>query len=75
MLLNGGSLRGARILKPETVALMGENHIGSLQAGVMLTAMPELANDVDLFPGAPLRWGLGHMLNLEAGPNDEAPAA
>jgi CubicO group peptidase (beta-lactamase class C family) len=69
MLLNGGSLRGARILKPETVALMGENHIGSLQAGVMQTAMPELTNDVNLFPDAPLGWGLGYMLNLEAGPN------
>jgi CubicO group peptidase (beta-lactamase class C family) len=66
-LLDGGGLRGSRILKPATVALMGQNHIGSLQAGVMKTVMPELTNDVDLFPGASLRWGLGYMLNVETG--------
>ena len=26
-------------------------------------------NDVDLFPGAQIRWGLGYMLNLQPGPN------
>ena len=31
--------------------------------------MPELTNDVDFFPGAPIRWGLGYMINLERGPN------
>ena len=69
MLLNGGSLDGARILRPETVALMNENQIGELPAGVLKSCMPELTNDVDFFPGAQLRWGLGYMLNLEAGPN------
>ena len=69
MLLHDGSLAGARILRPETVALMNRNHTGALPAGVMKTCMPELSNDVDFFPGAPVRWGLGHMLNLEAGPN------
>jgi hypothetical protein len=58
-LLNAGSLGNSRILKPETVALMGENHIGKLEAGVMKTVMPELTNDVDFSPAAPLRWGLG----------------
>ena len=48
-------------LKSTTVALMGQNHIGNLQAGVMKTVMPELTNDVDLFPGASLGWGLGYM--------------
>src|SRR5579884_294305 len=69
MLLNEGSLDGARVLKPETVALMGRNHIGDLPAGVLKTAMPERTNDVDFFPGQQVRWGLGYMLNLEPGPN------
>jgi methyl acetate hydrolase len=69
MLLHGGRLGDARILKPETVALMSRNHIGDLPAGIMKSSMPELSNDVDFFPGAPLRWGLGYMLNLEPGPN------
>ncbi|MBV8337592.1 MAG: beta-lactamase family protein [Alphaproteobacteria bacterium] len=69
MLLNGGSLGGARILKPETVALMGENHTGALPVGVRRTVMREITNDVDLFPGSRLCWGLGYLVHLEAGPN------
>jgi CubicO group peptidase (beta-lactamase class C family) len=69
MLLNGGSWKGARILKPETVALMGKNHTGNIPAGIMKSENPALSNDVDLFPGAEIRWGLGYMLNMQPGPN------
>ncbi|HET9926542.1 MAG TPA: serine hydrolase domain-containing protein [Methylomirabilota bacterium] len=69
MLLNGGSWNGARVLKPETVALMAQNHTGNIPCGVLKTQMPALSNDVDLFPGADIRWGLGYMLNLQPGPN------
>ena len=69
MLLNGGMLNGARILKPETVALMHANHIGELPAGIMQSCNPEVSADVDFFPGAPLRWSLAYMLNIEPGPN------
>jgi len=68
-LLHGGMFKGTRILKPETVALMGENHIGGLNAGVLRTNNPPLTNDVDLFPGQTVRWGLGYMLTPEPGPN------
>jgi CubicO group peptidase (beta-lactamase class C family) len=69
MLLHGGTLGGARILRPETVAEMNRNQIGDLPAGVMKTQAPDLSNNVDLFPGAAIRWGLGYMLNMAAGPN------
>jgi CubicO group peptidase (beta-lactamase class C family) len=69
MLLKGGSWNGARILKPGTVAEMHKNHTGTIAAGVMKTQNPALSNDVDLFPGAQVRWGLGYMLNMEPGPN------
>jgi CubicO group peptidase (beta-lactamase class C family) len=69
MLLHGGSFDGARLLRTETVALMGENQIGSLPAGILKTCAPDLSNDVDFFPGAEVRWGLGYMLNMEPGPN------
>ena len=69
MLLAGGALDDARILKPETVALMHQNHVGDLPAGIMKSCMPAVSNDVDFFPGAQLRWGLGYMLNMEPGPN------
>jgi len=69
MLLNEGSLNGARILKPETVALMGENHIGDLEAGILKTYLPMRSNDVDLFPGMSLKWGLAYMITVQPGPN------
>jgi methyl acetate hydrolase len=68
-LLNGGSLREASILRPETVALMSENHIGDLEAGILKTTNPALSSDVDFFPGVRLRWGLGHMINLDPVPD------
>src|SRR5579862_3545895 len=69
MLLHGGSLDSARILQAETVAEMNRNQIGDLPAGVLKSSAPLLTNDVDFFPGARIRWGLGYMLNLDPGPN------
>ena len=60
-LLNGGNT----ILRPATVALMAVNQIGTLEAGIMKTTNPALSSDVDFFPGTRLRWGLGHMINLD----------
>jgi len=68
-LLHGGSVNGVRLLKPETVAELNRNATGNIPCGVLKTEMPNLSNDVDFFPGAPLRWGLGYMLNVNAGPN------
>ena len=64
-LLNKGSLRGATILRPESVALMSKNQIGDIEAGIMKTTSPALSNDVDFFPGNHLRWGFGSMINLD----------
>ncbi len=63
MLLRGGELDGARILKPETVALMGENHIGDVLMGPMRTAQPAQSHDVEFWPGMRKNWGLGFMRN------------
>lgn len=64
-LLNGGRIGKATILRSETVALMNQNQIGNLEAGILKTTNPALSNDVDFFPGVRLRWGLGHMINLD----------
>ena len=69
MLLHGGSRSGVRILQAETVALMNRNHVGDLACGVVRTQNPARSCDADFFPGAPVRWGLGGMLNMEPGPN------
>ena len=68
-LLNGGSFRGTTILRPKTVALMATNQIGDLEVGILRTENPALSNDVDFFPGVRLRWGLGHMINVDAVPD------
>jgi methyl acetate hydrolase len=69
MLLNEGSLNGVRVLRPETVALMGRNQIGDIEAGHLKTTAPAFSNDVDFFPGVSMRWGLGHMINMTPGPD------
>ena len=69
MLLHQGRFNGAELLRPETVAQMGQNQIGNLQLGIMKTAMPELSNDVDLFPGVRCGHGLASVVNAQPGPN------
>ena len=69
MLMHGGSLDGAHILRSETVSLMGENQIGEIDVGVLRTTQPALSNDVDLFPDITRKWGLGHLINMQAVPN------
>ncbi len=65
MLLREGELDGARLLRPETVALMGENHIGALKMQPMRTAIPSLSNDFHPWPEMPKNWGLGFMRNTQ----------
>jgi len=65
MLLNGGSLGDVRILRPETVALMGENQIGDVDVGVLHTTSPTVSNDVDFFPNVTRKWGFGHLINMQ----------
>ncbi len=60
-ILNGG----AGILKPETVALMGQNHIGALNVQPMLSRNKEASFDVDLFPGMAVKWGLTFLINTQ----------
>ena len=69
MLLQGGSLGDAVILRPETVALMAQNHVGALPGvGVLRTANPEMSHDLDVFPGLPTQWGLSFLINAADAP-------
>ena len=68
MILKGGSHNGQQLLKPETVALMSENHIGNLAAGDMTTAIPPLSNNVQFSPGVVHKHGLGFLINTSALP-------
>jgi methyl acetate hydrolase len=68
MMLNGGAGNGNRVLKPETVALMGQNHIGDLSMTKLPAAIPTSSNEVDLYPGMEKKWGLSFMINTEPTP-------
>lgn len=68
MILNKGRGNGNQVLKPETVALMGQNHIGDLTIGKMATVAPMYTNDVDLFPDIVKKWGLSFLINTAKTP-------
>jgi methyl acetate hydrolase len=74
-LLNRGGFGGKHILRAEQVAAMSANQIGNLEAGILKTTNPNLSNDVDFFPGLRLRWGLGHMINLDPVPDGRKAAS
>lgn len=65
MLMHGGTLHGATVLRPETVALMAQNHIGDLNVRPLKTQDPAMSNDVDLFPGTACKWGLTWLINTQ----------
>jgi methyl acetate hydrolase len=65
MLLNGGELDNARVLRPETVALMAQNHIGDLDVQALATGHPGVSNDAEFFPGMTKKWGLSWLINTE----------
>jgi CubicO group peptidase (beta-lactamase class C family) len=68
MILNKGRGNGNQVLKPETVALMGQNHMGELNMTKMVSALPELTNDVDLYPDIVKKWGLSFLINTAKTP-------
>ena len=72
MLLGRGSHNGARILEPDTVALMGENHIGALDVGRMSSVAPAVSNDVQFASGIVHKHGLGFLINTAEYPGGRA---
>ncbi len=72
MIMQGGSLNGAQVLRRETVDLMAQNHIAPLDIPVMKTAAPGLSNDVDWFPGMRKGWGLSFLINTQEAPTGRA---
>jgi len=69
MFLNGGTLDGVRVLEPETVASMGQNHIGELVGRPLRSGMAQLSRDADFFPGMEQKWGLGFLINTRTAPS------
>lgn len=67
-IMQDGSFKGVQVLRPETVALMAQNHIGPIEVGVFKSAMPTLSHDIELFPGMSKKWGLSFLINTQPAP-------
>jgi methyl acetate hydrolase len=75
MILNKGKGNGNQVLKPETVATMGQNHIGELNMGKMPSAVAFATNDVDLYPDMVKKWGLSFLINTAKTPEGRSPGS
>ncbi len=75
MILNQGHGNGNQVLKPETVAMMGQNHIGDLNMTRIISALPAFTNDVDLYPDMEKKWGLSFMINTARTPEGRSPGS
>jgi CubicO group peptidase (beta-lactamase class C family) len=65
MLLGSGKLGQARILRSETVSLMGQNQIGGLTVGGLHSLVPQLATDGVRAMGSLDKFGLGLAINTK----------
>jgi CubicO group peptidase (beta-lactamase class C family) len=75
MILNKGKGNGNQVLKPETVATMGQNHIGEINMTKMNSALPDFTNDVDLYPDMVKKWGLSFLINTAKTPEGRSPGS
>ncbi len=75
MILNKGKGNGNQVLKPETVAMMGQNHIGDLTMGKMTSAIGWATNDVDVYPDIAKKWGLSFMINTAKTAEGRSPGS
>jgi methyl acetate hydrolase len=75
MILNKGRGNGNQVLKAETVATMGQNHIGELNMTRMTSAVAFATNDVDLYPDMAKKWGLSFLINTAKTPEGRSPGS
>ena len=74
MLLNGGTLDGVRVLKAETVALMGQNHIGAITVPALKSALPRSADFTFIADGRD-KWGLGFLITADQVQGKRSPGS
>ena len=75
MILNKGRGNGNQLLKPETVAMMGQNHIGDLTMTKMTSAVAFATNDVDLYPDMVKKWGLSFLITTAQTAEGRSPGS
>jgi methyl acetate hydrolase len=74
MLLNGGALEGARVLKAETVALMGEDHIGALTVPAQESVLPRSVAFTFIADGRD-KFGLGFLITVDQVAGKRSPGS
>ena len=74
MFLNGGELDGARVLKAETVALMGQNAMGVVSVPALKTHLPRSA-DFSFIADGRDKWGLGFLITVDQVPGKRSPGS
>jgi CubicO group peptidase (beta-lactamase class C family) len=75
MILNKGRGNGNQVLKPETVATMGQNHIGELTMTKMTSSVAFATNDVDLYPDMVKKWGLSFLITTAQTAEGRSPGS
>jgi methyl acetate hydrolase len=74
MILNGGELDDARVLKAETVALMSQNAMGNVRLPALKTALPRSANFTFIADGRD-QWGLGFLITADQVSGKRSPGS
>ena len=74
MILNGGELDGARVLKAETVKLMEQNQIGAVSVPALKSALPRSADFTFIADGRD-KWGLGFLITVDQVAGKRSPGS
>ena len=74
MILNGGELDGARVLKAETVKLMEQNQIGAVSVPALKAALPRSADFTFIADGRD-KWGYGFLITVDQVPGKRSPGS
>jgi methyl acetate hydrolase len=75
MWLNDGQGEHGVVLKPETVRMAEQNHLGDLKVRMLPGVIPSLSNDAEFFPGISKSWSLPFMINDEQAPTGRPAGA
>jgi methyl acetate hydrolase len=68
MWLDDGRGEHGVVLRPDTVRMAVQNHLGDLKVTMLPGVIPSLSNDAEFFPGLSKSWSLPFMVNDEQAP-------
>lgn len=75
MWLNDGQGEHGQVLKPETVKMAEQNHLGKRKICALPGVIPSLSNDAEFFPGQTKSWSYSFMVNDERAPTGRPAGA